>query len=86
VRVNARLDDDRSRKLELLTALTGATISDVLKRAIDLYYDTMRRDRLRPAEILEKEGFVGSAHGDPDLSENYETALEGILAGKHDHR
>jgi hypothetical protein len=86
MRVNARLDDDHSRKLEVLTRLTGSTVTDVLKRAIDLYYETLGRDRRRAAEVLEEQRFIGAAAGDPNLSETYKALLSDLVAAKHDHR
>jgi hypothetical protein len=85
-RVNARLDAKQSRRLEHLSKMTGATVSDVVKRAIDLYYEAMIRERPSAAELMQKEGFVGGAAGAVDLSETYKTLLHEVLAAKHDHR
>ncbi len=86
MRINARLDPDRSRKLDFLLRMTDQKISEIIKRAIDSYYEQVRRSRPRPAEILTAAGFVGSAKADPDLSARYKDRLGESLAAKHDHR
>ena len=37
MRINARLDTDRSRKLDFLLRMTNQKISEIVKRAIDVY-------------------------------------------------
>ena len=86
MRVNARLDEAYSQKLEFLTRVTSESVSDVLKRAIDLYYRKVKRDRPSSAELLEREGFVGCGDGPLDLSQTYKERQREVLAGKHDHR
>lgn len=86
MRINARLDEDRSRKLEFLLRVTNQKISEVVKRAIDIYYDRVQDTGASPAEILTSSGFVGFAKADPDLSATYKQRLGKSLAAKHDHR
>lgn len=66
MRISARLDESRSRKLEALITGTGAGTSEVVKRAIDVYYEQYRAER--PGEAIRRSDFVGCAEGDPDLS------------------
>ena len=86
MRINARLDDSHSQKLEFLIRVTSLGISDVLKRAIDVYYDQVYATRPQAAEILGRSGFIGCAEAEPDLSERYKEDLQELLAAKHDHR
>lgn len=86
MRINARLDPDRSRKLDFLLRMTDQKISEILKSAIDLYYEQIRSARPRPAEILGATGFVGSARAGPELSTRYKERLGESLATKHDPR
>ena len=86
MRINARLDPDRSRKLDFLLRITDQKISEIIKQAIDVYYERVRRARPKPGDILTATGFVGSAQAGPDLSSRYKERLGESLAAKHDHR
>ena len=86
MRINARLDEDRSYKLRFLLQATNQKISEIVKRSIDVYYEQIQNTRRRPAEILNASGFVGCGKADPDLSATYKRRLGESLAAKHDHR
>ena len=86
MRINARLDQDRTRKVEALRQITQMTVSEIVKRAIDVYYREVRQDRPNPAEILAASGFIGAARAGRDLSEGYKSHLAESLNSKHDHR
>lgn len=87
MRISARLDEDRSRKLELLSRMMQLGISEVLKKAIDALYEQNRQTRTEsPAEIMERLGFIGCASVGPDLSERYKEELTKILDAKHGDR
>ncbi len=86
MRVNARLDQDHSQKLAALVQMTELKISEIIKRAIDVYYDQIKGQRSSPAEVLTASGFVGFAKAAPNLSETYKDRLTASLAAKHDHR
>jgi len=86
MRINARLDDSRSRKLAYLARATSQATTEVVKRAIDLYYEQETATRRSAAEVLHSVGFVGSGKASPDLSTNYKSELQAILAEKYDHR
>ena len=86
MRINARLDDSRSRKLAYLVRATSQATTEIVKRAIDLYYEQETATRRSAAEVLHSVGFVGSGKASPDLSTNYKVELQTILAEKCDHR
>ncbi|HEX9736933.1 MAG TPA: CopG family transcriptional regulator [Thermoanaerobaculia bacterium] len=86
MRINARLDEDRTRKFEFLAHVTSQGASEVLKRAIDAYYEQMRALHPKPAEILARTGFVGCGEASEDLSTTYKRQVRDIVARKHDHR
>jgi predicted transcriptional regulator len=86
MRISARLDDSRSQKLDFLANATHLGTSEIVKRAIDVYYEKVRSARHRPAAILEGAGFVGCGEADPDLSGRYKKDLAELMAAKHDHR
>jgi hypothetical protein len=86
MRINAWLDEGRSRKLAFLRKVTGRTLSEVLKNAIDTYYREIKREQTRARDILEKQGLVGCGEAGADLSSDYKSDLKGILDLKHGHR
>lgn len=85
-RINARLDESRASKLELLKRSTGLSVSEIVKRGIDVLYDEQQAGRGGAFEILERTGFIGSGEGPGDLSERYKEELSAILGAKHGHR
>lgn len=86
MRINARLDDTQARMLEYLRAVTGQTLSDVVKAAIERYYTEVSAVPTRAIEVLERTGFIGCGEADPDLSADYKRLLGASLVAKHDHR
>jgi hypothetical protein len=85
MRINARLDDVRSRKLAYLERETGWSVSRIVRTAIDTYYRALRRAKADPASALKNSGFVGCAEGPSDLSVAYKNELRS-LSVKHGHR
>ena len=86
MRINARLDDASSKKLDYLRRMTGWGISDIVRKAIDTYYRHFRKANARSAELMAQSGLVGCSEGPRDLSENYKSELSRELATKHDNR
>jgi len=86
MRINARLDDTHSQKLEYLKRATNAGVSEVVKEAIDVYYERVKSTRPRAAEIFTESGFVGIAEGPEDLSTRYKEVLTEDLETKHGDR
>jgi hypothetical protein len=70
-----------SQKLEALRKLTGKSTSDILKGALELYYQRASEQH-SPLRILTQHGFIGSAGGEADLSSNYKTLLTKSLEDK----
>lgn len=82
-KISARLDAERSRKLDVLMRTTHQGVSEVIKMALDLYYDRTRAGRRPAAEILRAAGFVASGEAAPQLSETYKDKLTRSLTEKH---
>ena len=83
MRVNARLDDERTEKLRQLQSLTRLSASEIVKRAIDLLYHQQAgrsRDKL---DALLSSDFVGCANGPTDLASQYKRYLTRDLEDKH---
>ncbi len=85
MRINARLDEDRRRKLEYLMRATGSRVSDIVKQAIDVLYDRAERSRGRPEKLLTRSGFVGCGEASVDLSVQYKDELKETIPAKHGH-
>lgn len=83
MRINARLDDSLARKLKVLQELTKSGTSQIVKRAIELYYDkVIRTERGGAAKALRKSGFIGCVSSDEDLSSRYKEILAESLETK----
>ena len=82
-RISARLDAERSRKLDVLMRTTHQGVSEVIKMALDLYYGHVQTTRRPAAELLHASGFVASGEGPTDLSETSKDELARSLSEKH---
>ncbi|BBC26400.1 hypothetical protein ABRG53_4143 [Pseudanabaena sp. ABRG5-3] len=87
MRVNARLDRDRASKFNYIRRRTNQGASDIVKAAIDLYYEKLHQESpVKPLQLLKQSGLIGCAEGDADLSVNYKQYLTESLNEKYDHR
>lgn len=87
MRVNARLDRDRASKFNYIRQRTNQGTSDIMKEAIDLYYEKLHQESpVKPLQLLRESGLIGCAEGDPDLSVNYKQYLTESLNEKYGHR
>jgi len=76
MRVNARLDSDRATKLNYIRQRTNQGTSEIMKVAIDFYYEKLRQETpVKPLQLLRESGLIGCAEGDADLSVNYKQYL-----------
>jgi hypothetical protein len=83
MRINARLDETHSHKLDYLMQVTGDSVTEVIKRAIDVYFEQVQQSPSHALDILSRMGFIGSGHAAPDLSESYKKELSKDLDRKH---
>ncbi|MGH8655662.1 MAG: CopG family transcriptional regulator [Gammaproteobacteria bacterium] len=86
MRINARLDEDHSRKLAYLTEVVHASVSDVIKQAIDAYYERVRGAQSNAGGILRGAGFVGCGQASPELSDTYKQEAKLLAEQKHGYR
>ena len=83
MRINARLDEDTGKKMEYLRQQSGKSQTDIIKNAIDLYYESRRsKARAKITTLLESD-FIGCANGPADLSDDYKNDLTRALEDKH---
>lgn len=86
LRINARLDKETAPQVHYLTKVTGLNLSDIVKKSIHFFYEQVRSQEAKAADILMKTGFVGSAEGEKDFSRTYKEQLTRTLGAKHGHR
>ena len=86
-RVNARLDPASAAKLDAIMQLTGKSVTEVLKTAIEAYFVEIEAQRRpRAQELALRIGLVGCGEGPEDLSSRHKAYFSESLIGKHDHR
>ncbi len=76
MRINARLDLTYESKINDIVSQTKQNVTDVLKKAIDLYHREMKSESGNKIDLLLKSGFIGSAKKlDKNLSTHYKKEL-----------
>ncbi|MEH2295756.1 CopG family transcriptional regulator [Nostoc sp.] len=85
MRINARLDDEYADKLAYIQQQTNQAVTDVIKSALELYYQQIQQQQKNPLSMLTKTGFIGCGEADPNLSVNYKSILKDSLKAKYDH-
>lgn len=86
MRINTRLDEDHSRKLEQLKARLNMSLSDILKQAIDLLHAQESAEPKKKLAALLDSDFVGMAGADQDLASNYKSYVRAAVDKKYDPR
>ncbi|MBR8832829.1 MAG: CopG family transcriptional regulator [Stigonema ocellatum SAG 48.90 = DSM 106950] len=86
MQINARLDEEYTNKIAYIQQQTNQGVTDVIKSAIDLYYQQLQQNSLDPLLALTESGFVGCAEADPNLSVNYKSVLKDALKAKYGNR
>lgn len=85
MRVNARLDDSYQAKIDYMTETLHLSVSDVVREAIDRYYEAVQAERARKRRGLDS--LVGAFEGRPDtpadLSTNYKKYIGQIIEEKY---
>ncbi|MEH2350756.1 MAG: CopG family transcriptional regulator [Nostoc sp.] len=86
MRINARLDDEYADKLAYIQQQTNQAVTDVIKSALELYYQQLQQQQRNPFSMLTETGFIGCGEADPNISVNYKSILKDGLKAKYDHR
>jgi len=86
MRINARLDQEYVDKLAYIQQQTNQAVTDVIKSAIELYYQQLQHEQKNALSMLTQTGFIGCGQADPDLSVNYKLILRDGLKAKYDYR
>ena len=85
MRVNARLDDSYQAKIDYIVETQHLSVSDVVRDAIDRYYDAVKAERARKRCSLDDlvGMFDGRADTPADLSTNYKKYIGEIIEAKY---
>lgn len=85
MRVNARLEDSYQAKIDYIVEARHSTVSDVVREAIDHYYEAVKAERARKRRSLDDlvGMFEGSPDTPPDLSTNYKKYIGEIIEAKY---
>lgn len=83
-RINARIDDVLMRRVERLSHANGVSITDLVRRGLELVCDEGESKPIDVLEAFSAAGFVGSFEGASDLSTRYKSELTATLSRKHD--
>jgi len=86
MRINARLDTEYASKLAYIQQQTHQGVTDIVKSALDLYYQQLQTEQKIPLELLTQANFIGCGEGDGKLSTNYKTILKTGWQKKYGHR
>ena len=83
MRINARLDDERVKKLRQIQSLMGLSASDVVKQALDLLHQQRVARSQGRLDALLSSDLIGCADGPRDLASRYKAYLARGLESKH---
>jgi predicted transcriptional regulator len=86
MRLNARLPEELARKLEALEQATNQSTSDVVRAALERYFDEVCGPGRSARDAILRSGLVGCGEAEADLSATYKSRLYEGLGRKHGHR
>jgi len=86
MRLNARLSTEHAAQLTQIQEQTQASVSEVIRRALEVYHHTICQSSASPHEVLSSTGFVGCGEAEPNLGATYKSKLTDSLNQKNDPR
>jgi len=81
-RINARLDDDLARRVDLVRKRKRRSVSQIVQESLARYCDEELGGGCEALAILKAAGFVGCADGPANLSSDYKQELTRSLRRK----
>jgi hypothetical protein len=84
--IKTQITEAEANKIAFIQQKTNKDISEILKLAIDLYYNHLQTPLEPSLQILEQSGFIGCCSVESDLSTTYKSVLSNQLNQKSDHR
>ncbi len=86
MQINTQLNESDASKLAYIQQQTNQDVTEVVKHAIDLYYQQLQVKHKNPLALLEQAGFIGCGEAEPNLSVNYKSVLQTKLQSKYGNR
>ena len=83
--IQAQLTEVEAQKVFFIQEQTHQDLIEILKKAIDLYYQILQIPEKTPLQILEESGFIGCCSVESELSTSYKSVLAEELIKKYDH-
>ncbi len=75
MRLNARLPEELAQKLEALERATGQSTSEVVRAALERYFNEIFGSGRSAREAIYLSGFVGCGEAEAHLSTTYKSRL-----------
>ena len=87
-KINARVTTEVDRKLREIVRATGSSMSDVIMKSIELYYQQgPAYSNETPYEIAKRNGLIGHLKGGPtDLSSRYKEYVGAAISSKYSEK
>lgn len=86
MRLNARLDQKLDQKFAYIREHTGKNSSEIIRSAIEMYYEHLKKSQSSAWDVFQKAGFIAVAEAEPELSGQYKDILKTSLQQKYDSR
>ena len=85
--ITTQIDLETNNKITYIPQQTNQELSDILRAAINDYYQKLKqKSKKTPFELLEESGFIGCCSVESVLSVNYKEALATELEAKYGNR
>ena len=84
--IKTELTEADANKIAFIQQQTQQDIDEILKSAIEMYYQNLQASQKSPLQILEETGFIGCCSVENDLSTTYKSVLAEELEKKYDPR
>ena len=80
--ITTQLDPSYTDKIAAIQRQTHQDLSEIIGRAIDLYYQTLEISTPNALELFQAAGLVGCMDTDPSIP--YQTVIQGYLEQKQE--
>jgi hypothetical protein len=78
-----QLDETSANQLSYIQQQINQTTPEIIRQAIDLYYNQLQQHPTDPLSVLKTSGFIGCGKADPNLSKDYKLILKTDWNAKH---
>jgi hypothetical protein len=79
MQITTQLDEDHANKLAYIQHQTQQELAEILRKAIDLYYQKLRVQGSDPLAKLKQSRFIGRFKADPNLATDSKSILKEII-------